>query len=93
MQSHPMWVRGLKQGHQPQRQQCRRSHPTWVCGLKLCIDSYIARNVVSHPARVRGLPCMIYASAAGVIALREGYGVKPNSAEIEAGYSVAYGQG
>ena len=37
---------------------------------------------------------MMYASAeAGVIALRKGHGLKPNTAGIEAGYSVAYRAG
>ena len=34
MQSHPTWVRGLKQSLEKGRCTCRWSHPTWVRGLK-----------------------------------------------------------
>ena len=34
MQSHPTWVRGLKQGKSPHRRHQYLSHPTWVRGLK-----------------------------------------------------------
>ena len=34
-ESHPMWVRGLKQHHEEQKQSRGWSHPMWVRGLKL----------------------------------------------------------
>ena len=55
MQSHPTWVRGLKQGLRHLLQSHRESHPTWVRGLKhgerICLD----QRFVSHPTWVRGL--------------------------------------
>ena len=35
MQSHPTWVRGLKQRIRISTIKINRSHPTWVRGLKL----------------------------------------------------------
>ena len=35
MQSHPTWVRGLKQTSREALEWRTRSHPTWVRGLKL----------------------------------------------------------
>ena len=35
MQSHPTWVRGLKQFVTQHQQERFESHPTWVRGLKL----------------------------------------------------------
>ena len=35
MQSHPTWVRGLKQWYADLRYRRGLSHPTWVRGLKL----------------------------------------------------------
>ena len=34
LQSHPMWVRGLKFGTTNDREYLRESHPMWVRGLK-----------------------------------------------------------
>ena len=62
MQSHPTWVRGLKQ---PGFGFCLKSdiqsHPTWVRGLKHKKNILKLRNGKSHPTWVRGLklcyPC------------------------------------
>ena len=34
MQSHPLWVRGLKPFRPTPKGPCRKSHPLWVRGLK-----------------------------------------------------------
>ena len=36
MESHPTWVRGLKQEEWNEEHKPEKSHPTWVRGLKPC---------------------------------------------------------
>ena len=56
IQSHPAWVRGLKQKKtEAERTLLIESHPAWVRGLKLRTGSVTYRLVRSHPAWVRGL--------------------------------------
>ena len=55
MQSHPTWVRGLKQQYDGTEQTDQLSHPTWVRGLKLWHRPKNQRLEESHPTWVRGL--------------------------------------
>ena len=49
-ESHPMWVRGLKQGYGWKESMVTMSHPMWVRGLKPC-------QVVILPPAGRRIPC------------------------------------
>ena len=55
VQSHPMWVRGLKQVGYVANLWLFTSHPMWVRGLKLSSLKSSVVNVESHPMWVRGL--------------------------------------
>ena len=55
MQSHPMWVRGLKQIRVIAMVWQRGSHPMWVRGLKLLTIQLCNSFIESHPMWVRGL--------------------------------------
>ena len=55
MQSHPTWVRGLKQKNQERMSYTLESHPTWVRGLKQLWLKRLRRKIESHPTWVRGL--------------------------------------
>ena len=55
MQSHPMWVRGLKQTRNARIASHYKSHPMWVRGLKLTLDAPSTDLQQSHPMWVRGL--------------------------------------
>ena len=47
MQSHPVWVCGLKLLHHCQCAEVARSHPVWVCGLKL-LQRENVKKLFSH---------------------------------------------
>ena len=55
MQSHPEWVRGLKQGVMDASDPYDMSHPEWVRGLKHDEIIVEANETQSHPEWVRGL--------------------------------------
>ena len=54
-ESHPVWVRGLKQGPASQQAARHQSHPVWVRGLKQSSLSLLLLQLRSHPVWVRGL--------------------------------------
>ena len=50
IESHPAWVCGLKQIHNPVFPTLYKSHPAWVCGLK---------HIGVHRTRCSGVtPCV-----------------------------------
>ena len=52
IESHPVWVRGLKLiVDMPSEQIPGESHPVWVRGLKLCLQRFYQRRIV------RRTPC------------------------------------
>ena len=55
IESHPVWVRGLKQNLIFLDQPYMLSHPVWVRGLKLQPTGISSNRIVSHPVWVRGL--------------------------------------
>ena len=55
IQSHPTWVRGLKQQDTRPFVTLNESHPTWVRGLKRGILLSGIVRIRSHPTWVRGL--------------------------------------
>ena len=55
MQSHPVWVCGLKQFNEMTLQGNVMSHPVWVCGLKPFVKLTDIYNGESHPVWVCGL--------------------------------------
>ena len=55
IESHPLWVRGLKQAHPQTSPSERASHPLWVRGLKLEVILHQQVESRSHPLWVRGL--------------------------------------
>ena len=61
-QSHPTWVRGLKQTNTGNTLCRLQSHPTWVRGLKQIKDLVSYLVILSHPTWVRGLKrtCNLY---------------------------------
>ena len=54
-ESHPIWVRGLKQKYIERNKPLTKSHPIWVRGLKLQYYKYKKWFLSSHPIWVRGL--------------------------------------
>ena len=55
IKSHPMWVRGLKQGQTLLSGLVAQSHPMWVRGLKHQESETAPESDKSHPMWVRGL--------------------------------------
>ena len=55
IESHPMWVRGLKHYDFRYNTIQQKSHPMWVRGLKHPGWTRIKEGGVSHPMWVRGL--------------------------------------
>ena len=55
IESHPMWVRGLKPPTRQEEAARYLSHPMWVRGLKPLRDCIPPRAGRSHPMWVRGL--------------------------------------
>ena len=55
MQSHPVWVRGLKRDGEVYLCFHITSHPVWVRGLKPFNTEQAANLAESHPVWVRGL--------------------------------------
>ena len=55
LMSHPVWVRGLKQGNGKFDFEVRESHPVWVRGLKPARYAQGRGTQQSHPVWVRGL--------------------------------------
>ena len=55
LQSHPLWVRGLKLKQYAKWIEVERSHPLWVRGLKLGGALGMLLYYASHPLWVRGL--------------------------------------
>ena len=55
MESHPLWVRGLKLDNPQSIVTGFGSHPLWVRGLKHVTIIQQVRMIESHPLWVRGL--------------------------------------
>ena len=55
IQSHPVWVRGLKRFNLLVKSFVELSHPVWVRGLKPQFANLGEQEILSHPVWVRGL--------------------------------------
>ena len=55
LESHPVWVRGLKHEKAQMPVKAKGSHPVWVRGLKPLRWVISAAKFPSHPVWVRGL--------------------------------------
>ncbi len=73
LQSHPVWVRGLKLFSHRVSVLVDESHPVWVRGLKPLKEKFKKEEKWSHPVWVRGLKHInLYWSVLNLVASRVG---------------------